>query len=135
LIEKGEEDMQNQIPHFKINTVRNIDKQLGYIDANGVVLHWVKDLAEFYSALGYTHSMAKAGVLPDEFIWDEYIKDGAASSTACMQMHIIEYLSKHSEGFREKYGDQYKSWIATYKDAIKEDDEMCLSCSVMRFCS
>ncbi len=73
--------------------------------------------------------------MPDEFIWDEYIKDGAASSTACMQIHIIEYLSEYSDGFRKKYGDMYKGWIAATADAIKEKDKMCLSCGIKPFCS
>jgi hypothetical protein len=51
--------------------------------------------------------MANAGILPDEFIWEEYIKDKAASCAACYQLHIIEYLLKHSAAFFQKFGERY----------------------------
>ena len=77
--------------------------------------------------------MAKEGILPDEFIWDEYIKAGSVKSTACMQMHIIEYLNKFSGSFRKKYSDQYKSWIVA--DAKPENEDLCFSCDLKPFCS
>jgi hypothetical protein len=127
--------MQNLIPHFKYSTTRSsIKKQLGHIAADGVVLLWLESLDEFYKALGYTVSMAKAGIMPDEFIWDEYVKDGAVNSTACLQMHIIEYLSKHSSSFRKKYGEQYENWIAAFDGELKKKDERCSSCSMNPFC-
>jgi len=126
--------MQNQIPHFKYNTSANMKKQLGHIAADGVILHWINNLDEFYKALGYTASMAKVGIMPDEFIWDEYIKEGAVNSTDCLQKHIIEYLSQHSDNFRKEHGDQYKSWLASHDGAIKEKDERCLSCNMNAFC-
>ena len=124
--------MQNRIPHFQYNTKGDVKNHFGHIDADGEIVHWVKDFDEFYRTLGYTNAMAKKGIVPDEFIWDEYIKDGTVNSTACMQMHIIEYLGKYSDSFRKKYGDQYKSWIAT--NAKPEKDELCISCNMKQFC-
>lgn len=126
--------MQVLIPHFKYSTRGDVYKHFGHIDADGEVIHWIENLDDFYSALGYTASMAKAGVLPEEFIWDEYIKEGAANSPACMQMNIIEYLSKHSEAFRNKYSDQYTNLIAALADAVTESDRRCFSCSAKLFC-
>jgi hypothetical protein len=105
--------MQNTIPHFNYSS-----KQSGYIDTDGVMQHRIKNLDEFYSALGYTADINKTGLLPDEFIWEEYIKDGAVNTTAFLQNNIIKYLSKHSDSFIKKYGEKYESWYATGADAI-----------------
>ena len=124
--------MQNIIPTFQYSTKGNVNNHYGHIDADGQLIHWIKNLDEFYEALGFTASMAKEGMMPDEFIWDEYIKVGAINSAACLQMHIIEYLSKYSDSFRKKYSDQYKNWIAA--DAIAEKDKLCFSCKMNPFC-
>lgn len=44
-----------------------------HILLNGKALCVIEDIKAFYQSLGYTIEMAKAGVLPDEFLWDEYI--------------------------------------------------------------
>jgi hypothetical protein len=124
--------MQNLIPHFQYS-IRGDHNNYGYIVADGELIHWIKNLGEFYKALGYLPSMAMEGIMPDEFIWDKYIKVGAANSTTCMQMNIIEYLSKYSDNFRKKYSDRYKSWIAT--DAKPENNDSCFSCDMKPFCS
>ena len=127
--------MENLFPHFKYSTRGDLNNHYGHIDADGELVHWIKNLNEFYRVLGYTASMAKQGIMPDEFIWDEYVKDGTVNSTACLQLHIIEYLSKHSDNFRNKYRDQYKGWIEANVDAKPVDDELCLSCSMNQFCA
>lgn len=75
-------------------------------------VHRVRDLREFYRALGYTEEIRRTGVMPDEFIWLEYIKDDCHESAARLQAKIIKYLSTHSATFRERYGDRYEGWLS-----------------------
>lgn len=67
---------------------------------------------DFYAHLGYTEELKKAGILPDEFIWNQYTTDGCKESAAALQIKLIEYLSKYSITFMEQYGTECKSWIS-----------------------
>jgi hypothetical protein len=109
--------MQVQIPYFKYRTKDPSNKHLGCIVLAGEVIHKIEDLNEFHKALGYTRDIAKAGMLPDEFIWDRYIRDAAKNCKICFQLHIIEYLLKHSASFRKKYEGQCEDWMAAHAEA------------------
>jgi len=104
------------------------------IQAKGEFIHEITSLDEFYKAFGYTQDMNKDGVLPEEFIWDEYIKDSTAKSTACYQMHIIKYLKKHSDTFRKQFGDLYEGWLADLARLRAEAGLNCVDCRMDPFC-
>jgi hypothetical protein len=78
--------------------------------------------------------MAKAGILPDEFIWEEYVKDCAVNFESCLQMHIIEYLNKHSTIFKEKYDNQYEGLLARHALEREARGVACFVCRMKPFC-
>ena len=123
-----EDDMKIQMPHFKYLSKNQANKHWRYIEAEGEVIHHIENLDEFYKAFGYTIDKAKAGILPDEFLWEQYIKDTAVNCATCFQMHIIEYLIKHSVTFRKKYGALCESWIAEHAEARAMNDVLCCAC-------
>lgn len=82
------------------------------------MVHQIENPDEFYGRLGYTQDAAKAGKLPDEFIWEEYVKDASPKRQSCFQVRMIEYLITYSNAFREKYGARYAYWIAAHAATI-----------------
>jgi len=79
-------------------------------------------------ALGYTDDMGRAGVLPDEFIWAEFVKDNSDRSAACLQANIIEYLNKYSDTFRREYGHKYTEWHGICTSDKLRDSADCIDC-------
>jgi hypothetical protein len=73
------------------------------------------------------HSLV-ATVLPEEFIWDEYHKNGAKKAEACLQANIIEYLCKNVEGFRRRYGNAYRNLIGSCSSKIMNNSADCQAC-------
>lgn len=69
-------------------------------------LCFIEDIQAFYESLSYTASMNKAGILPDEFVWEEYTNNSGYS--VCLQKHIMDYLHVHSPKFNDAYGEQYQ---------------------------
>lgn len=129
--------MQNQniLPHLKYNYANPHHPYFGCIEADGKVIHRVKNMDDFYSSFGYTAAMRKAGVLPDEFVWAEYIKESNAVSFAtCMQVHIAEYLIKNSAEFREKYSAQCESFLAAHAVEKLTNTAACAACRTKPFC-
>lgn len=129
--------MQN-IPHVDYYAKRISSKSVLCIEVDGQVMHEINgldDIENFYTVFGYTREMAKAGVLPDEFIWSEYVNGAAAKYSACYRLHIIGYLNKHSVQFRNKYGEQSEKWIAAHADTKAAGDELCFICRMKPFCS
>jgi hypothetical protein len=124
--------MQTSIPLFRYRTRQSADTKFGFIEAEGEVVHSIENLNEFHKAFGYTRDMANAGILPDEFIWEEYIKDKAESCAACYQLHIIEYLLKHSVAFFQKFGERYDDWIAAHAEAKAASGNLCVVCKAKR---
>jgi hypothetical protein len=128
--------MDITIPHIKHCTRAGSNKHFGFIEVDGNSIHEIENLDEFYKAFGYSTDIAKAGILPDEFMWDEYIRDTAVNFNSCFQIHLIEYLFKHSDPFREKYGKQFESWIEAYAETLITDECMlCATCRMNLFCS
>ena len=89
------------------------NRHLGFILADNVLVHRIKNLEEFYGALGFCNDMRKLGVFPEDFICCEYTKYCTAKNTACYQMHLLNYLIKYSDTFRNLYGNHYDGWRRT----------------------
>jgi hypothetical protein len=110
--------MNIQFPHIKYVPRDPANRHFGFIEVDGMVAHRIENLEEFYEALGFSSEMRKQGVLPDEFIWDEYIRNAGKKYTECYDLHILEYLAKKNAiPFMNKYGTQCESWIAGYAEA------------------
>lgn len=125
---------QNNIPYFKFELSNANLKHYRWILADDKPIHQATNLNEFYMEFGYSAEISKAGILPDEFIWEEYIKDSKVSFESCMQMHIVEYLNKHSSTFKHKYGDQYDGWLAGHAVDRAARGIACYACRMKPFC-
>jgi 3-dehydroquinate synthetase len=97
--------------------------------ANGDLIDKIDSLDEFYKEFGYTAEIAKTGILADEFIWDNYVKD--RSLDACLQMHIVQYLIKHSLKFKELYVHCYEEYVKEHVDARIARGFECIACKHM----
>jgi hypothetical protein len=95
------------------------------------VIYKIDNLNEFYKAFGYTTEIAKTGLVADEFIWENYVK---GSADACLQMHIVKYLNKHSAKFRELYGVQYESHVNSHVVTCETINTKCYACKHKPFC-
>lgn len=126
--------MQNRIPNFTYNSPNSSDRYTATIEVDGQPIHKIKNLDAFYRELGYTAEIRKAGVLPDEFIWDKYIKGDPAIYADCLKMHIIEYLSKNSISFIGKYCNQVQNWFDDHVAAVTEKSILCVTCKAKSFC-
>ena len=109
--------MSDKIPHLVYQLPALYNKQCGAIKLQGKVIHEIGNIDEFYKALGYTPEMAKKRILPDEFIWDRYFRFNDRNCASCNQLHIIEYLLKHSVTFVKQYGHECDDWIAEHAEA------------------
>jgi hypothetical protein len=119
------------IPRFNYVS-RSGQPHFGDIVADGETFHHVNKPDEFYAAFGYTEELAKTGVLPDEFIWTEYIKDERLAP--CAQMHIMEYLIEHSSKFAELYGDEYRVLVLEHVRARAARGYPCYACKWVSSC-
>lgn len=119
-----------KIPNFSYEISSQLRKHHKYILVDGVVIHEIDDVDEFYRALGYTDEMRIAGIEPEVFRWSQYTKDDAVKSPFCLQSLIIEYLNQHSEDFRKQYGRDYASWIGTCASENLRDTDDCKACTM-----
>lgn len=92
----------------------------------------IEDIQAFYCALGYTEDMAKAGLLPDEFMWEEYVHKSGYS--VCLQRHIMDYLHAHSPKFNETYGEQYEEFVEEHEKARIARGSLCAGCKLQENC-
>jgi hypothetical protein len=100
------------IPCVQYHLASTYSPQYRWITVGDDKIHFISDLNEFYSALGYTEEVRRATKwLPEEFIWFEYTKDNCKKSAAQLQAKLIEYLAARSETFRERYSIQYTEWL------------------------
>ena len=99
-----------------------------HIDVKDEIFHYIVDPSEFFDALGYKSNL-NIGMLPDEFVWERYIREKAIMSPHCIQMQICVYLQKHSLAFKMSYGsaigDLEKKCISSY---LGDSDKYCLQC-------
>lgn len=93
----------------------------------------IGDDGEFYRALGYTLASATLGVMPDEFIWDFYKRNGAAKGAQCLQVQIAGYLNNHSERFRNEYGGEYANKAGKCLSDNIDTGDICLGCHMNPF--
>jgi hypothetical protein len=49
-------------------------------------------------------------------------------------MHIIEYLKKHSDVFRKRFGDQYEGWMEAHAEVRAQRGVACAACRMKPFC-
>lgn len=90
--------------------------------------HRIDNIKEFYAALGYKADRA-GSLLPEEFIWDRYVRDGASKSDRCMRTQIANYLYAHSASFKRLYGCAYEKMIGQCQSKdIDDSDDHCLGC-------
>ena len=113
---------------FQFNLYSPHNSQRGFITLSDHKVHHIDDAREFYRALGYTDEIMKSGLLPEEFIWFEYHKDDSKKSEVCLQVKIIDYLSKHSGTSKEKYAAQCEYWFARCVEKWKSNSVECKDC-------
>jgi hypothetical protein len=119
------------LPNLSFHQTKQAKAYCGVIEENGVEIYRVTHLEEFYRTYGYSQDMQKTGLLPDEFIWEEYIKKNCSS---CLKIHMIRYLVGHSETFRKKYADQYTQWLETHAQERADKNLRCFTCKMKLFC-
>lgn len=116
------------LPDLKFMAPRVINHGFGSIAIGDGSSHHINNMGEFYAALGFKDN-GGGGLLPEEFIWDRYTRDGASKSMRCLQIQIGNYLYTHSARFKELYGCAHEKMIGTCKsEHIDDRDGHCLKC-------
>ncbi len=118
------------IPHFQYTLGSPSNLNNGYITLGEEKIHRISDVDEFYEALGYTEEIKKSGLFPEEFIWEEYRKDGSRKNRSCFQIKITQYLNMHSATYKEKYAVQFESWLANCMEKWPGNSAECKNCGV-----
>lgn len=119
------------MPHFKYVPVNIASRQAACIKTEENAIYRIENSNEYFKEFGYKEDIARAGVLPDEFIWAEYIQNTSADSTACIQIHIMRYLIKHSDEFRKTYAEQCANWLAAHAAEKCSKGVTCVACITM----
>lgn len=122
-----------KLPQLKIILSSPHHKHYRHILLGEESLCFVEDLDAFYGMLGYTQKMAKSGILPDEFIWEEYVHN--ADYSVCLQKHIVDYLHIHSQKFTEQYADEYKLFCEEHEAARLARGKACAGCKLREYCN
>lgn len=126
--------MSKNIPFLTYSFPRPSNNNCGCIVADGQITYPINDMCEFYEAVGYTHEMQKQGVLPEEFIWEEYAKDSSPYLSACFQKHLIVFMLNNSPSFKEKYGVNCASWIVEHANERVVSRSFCNKCRLQLYC-
>jgi hypothetical protein len=132
--EQGQEALKTilnkvSFPRFHFNLSSPSTPAFGYVTLGDEKIHHIDNVHEFYRALGHTDEMRLKGILAEEFVWTEYHKDESKYSEICLQVRIIQYLSRHSATFIEKYAAQCDSWLAACLKRCISNSPGCMSCS------
>lgn len=121
--------MSSVMPHFKFRFADVSGARVLCIEAGGKVFCEVSNPGEFYHVFGYRADTAQPpDLLPDEFLWVEYVNNPKADFSSCMQIHIIEYLKKHSESFMIQFGARCEKWIADHARLRAKIGVSCIAC-------
>jgi len=120
-----------EIPHFSYSL--SVRDTVHAVLVKDEIYAAIGDDGEFYRALGYTPASAMRGVMPDEFIWDLYKRDGAAKGVQCLQAQIASYLNNRSERFRNEYGGDYANKAGTCLSDNMDTSAICLGCHMNPF--
>ncbi len=124
--------MSDAVPHFNYRFVTRSNRRVLCIEEGGRVIHEVSHAMGFYQVFGFRPESMHADMLPDEFIWAEYVANASADFSPCIQMHIIEYLKEHSETFNERYGAIYDKLVAKHQEMKTARGTSCFACSALR---
>lgn len=127
--------MDISLPKITYNLSNPINDRYRSIEVNGEIIHWIENTDNFYKIFGYSADLRQAGVLPDEFIWNEYTNNVQFDFTACKLIQIIEYLRAHSQKFLHKHGNDCDEWLATLANMRAAKNEVCASCKMKPACS
>lgn len=123
--------MSDTMPRFSYRFVTRSNRRVLCIEEGGRVIHEVTDVPGFYQAFGYRPESTHADMLPDEFIWSEYIANPSGDFSGCVQIHIVEYLKAHSRTFNECYGAIYDQLVAMHEEHKAHSGVVCFACRVM----
>ncbi len=116
------------MPRFSYHFAARGNRRVLCIEEGGEIIHEIGDLKDFYQTFGYQPESLHADMLPDEFVWSEYINNASADFASCIQMHIIEYLRRHCEVFNEKYGAIYDQLVAAHEELKLKRGMACFAC-------
>jgi hypothetical protein len=119
------------LPPLKVILSSPNHKHFRHIMLGEESLCFIEDTAAFYRTLGYTTEIAKT-FLPDEFIWEEYVNKPGYS--LCLQKHILDYVSAHSEKFTELYGKLYEDFVVEHEATLISRGTSCAGCKLDEYC-
>jgi hypothetical protein len=110
--------MTHKVPHFKFHIKSTSTKFYGRIELKGEVIYIIEDLGEFYKVCGYNLEMAKEAILPDQYIWNTFFRfNKIRNCSSCYQLHVIEFLLRHSDTFTKKFRNMCEDWIEIHAKA------------------
>jgi len=113
---------------FKYTLSSHNNRDNGYITIDGNEVHQIHNELEFYRSLGYADSFLDLGVLPEEFVWEEYRKDKGNKSPLCLQAKIIEFLLNNSLIFALHFSEQFGKCIGSCIDFSRHQKLKCTYC-------
>jgi len=113
---------------FKYTLSAQNNPDNGYITLGGNKVHQIYNEREFYKALGYTEGVSVLGVLPEEFVWDEYRKDNGNKSHLCLQAKIIEFLLNNSLLFAIHFSERFGQCVGSCSDFPRHQKLNCTYC-------
>ncbi|MCE5181260.1 MAG: hypothetical protein LLG15_05620 [Betaproteobacteria bacterium] len=117
-----------KLPIFAYELSNSNHENFGHITVNNRRFHRVSNSDEFFRALGYSAEMRATGLLPDEFIWDRYVRRPAINAANCLQPKIMAYLAAHSEKFKTEYGREYENAMGTCASDAINNNHLCTNC-------
>jgi hypothetical protein len=120
------------LPQLKVILSSPYHKHFRHIMLGEESLCFIEDTDAFYRSLGYTKQISKS-LLPDEFIWDEYVNKPDYS--VCFQKHILDYLSAHSKKFTELYGELYEKFVIEHESTRIARGTSCAGCKLDEYCN
>ena len=128
--------MTNSIPRLTYSNPRASNKFCWQIEENKDVIHIIAndDIDRFFDALGYTNEIHSRGVLAEEYIWEEYVKQPSAMLSECLQKHLLQYMLKYSASFKDKHGVECAIWIDNHARIRNASRSFCNKCRSMQFC-
>lgn len=122
-------EMSLDLPRFSWERVKPHDDESLCLVADGARFHRCSPFVDrFYHALGYTDGLRANGMLPEEFVWSIYKRDGAPKRPSCLQPKIYAYLFEYSERFRNEFGERFLQLAGRCTAPMRNDDRLCASC-------
>jgi len=117
------------INHFQINLTSPYGPSFGFITLDGKKVFQIINITGFYNHLGYTDEIKRTGMSEEEFLWLEYRKDHCKKSFVCLQIKIIDYLTKNLASFKESYAEQCEYWLNSCKEMRLTKSQVCANCT------